>query len=75
MCSGFRLTTAGLAANKPHCAAILSVDGEFLYLLTRIFLIVTRRGVMKKQRVRKRERNKERKIMKERGKVEGRVIV
>ena len=50
VCSVFQLTTAGRAANKPHFAAILSVDGEILCLSTRIFLIVTRRGVTKKER-------------------------
>jgi predicted membrane protein len=53
----FQLTTTGRAANKPHFAAILSVDGEFLCLLTRIILIVTGRRVMKKER--KKERKKQ----------------
>lgn len=53
----FQLTTAGRSANKPRFVAILSVDGgNFLCLLTRIFLIVTRRGVMKKEREKVREK-------------------
>jgi ribosomal protein S8 len=53
----FQLTTEGRVANKPQFAAILSVDGEILCLLTGIFLVVTRRGVMK-HKERKLERKK-----------------
>ena len=62
MYRGFQLTTAGRVANKQHCAAILSVGGEFLCLLTRIFVVVTRRGVMKKkgmEKFREKEKSKE----------------
>lgn len=48
-CSVFQLTALGRAANKQHRAAILSVDGEILCLLTRMFLIVSGRGVVKKK--------------------------
>jgi hypothetical protein len=59
---GFQLTTAGRVANKQHCAAILSVGGEFLCLLTRIFVDVTKRKEKKKKEM---EKFREKEISKE----------
>ena len=56
---GFPLTTAGRTAIKPQLAAILSVDGEVVCVLTKICLVVTRRRAMQKKK--KREWDKERK--------------
>jgi hypothetical protein len=56
----FLLTTTELAANKPHCAAIVSVDVKCLCLLATIFLIVayTRFDERERQEVRKKQAKK-----------------
>jgi len=56
---GFPLTTAGRTAIKPQLAAILSVDGEVVCVLTKICLVVTRRRAIQKEKKRMGQREKE----------------